>query len=71
MDASERRTNRDDRDTGIEILPGVVSVDLTVADVGRMTVDDLREAMEEAAAQENEADLDPEEILGGLDISPQ
>lgn len=61
---------RDADDTGIDILPGVVCVDLAVADVSTMTVDDLREAMSEAEAQGFLSDLDAEELLGDLDINP-
>jgi len=59
-----------DDDTGIEIAPGVVLVDLTVADISSMTADDLRAAMDEAEAQEHASNLAAEELLGDLDLNP-
>lgn len=74
MAAKARRSNSgtctDTDDTGVEILPGVVCVDLTIANVSAMTVSDLREAMTEAEAQERASHLDAEELLGDLDINP-
>lgn len=70
MLAGEYRAAIDTDDTGMEILPGVVCVDLAVVDLDTMTVDDLRDAMAEANAQGAEADLDHEQLLGDFDINP-
>lgn len=68
MAAPARRTSTND--TGIEILPGIVCVDLAVADVRALTVDDLREAMTEADAQEHASNQEATELLGDLDLNP-
>ena len=73
MGAHESNSNTDTRlsnDTGIDIRPGVVCVNLAIADVGAMTVTDLRDAMDEALAQELESNLDAEELLGDFNINP-
>lgn len=70
MGTHESRSPIDADGAGIEILPGVVCVDLTVIDPGAITVDDLRDAMAEATAQEGQATLVPEELLGDFDINP-
>jgi hypothetical protein len=57
-------------DTGIGILPGVVCVDLTVANAQTITVTDLREAFDEATAQDAQSNLDASEVLGDLDLHP-
>lgn len=67
---ASHNTRTDPGDTGVEILPGVVSVDLTIANVNALTVADLREAMNEAEAQANESELEAEDVLGGLDTNP-
>ena len=57
-------------DTGLDIQPGVVLVDLDVVDLSTLTVTDLREAMDEATAQEDAEAITADEILGDLDINP-
>lgn len=57
-------------DDGIEILPGAVVVDMSVVDVHSLSVEDLRDAFDEAGAQAVEAELGPEDILGDLDLNP-
>ncbi|MCI4659643.1 hypothetical protein [Cryobacterium zhongshanensis] len=66
---SARHTSADD-DTGIEILPGLVCVDLTVADVSALTVGALGDALAEADAQEHASSLEATELLGDLDLNP-
>jgi hypothetical protein len=70
MLAHQRHITTDADDTGIDILPGVVCVDLTIANAGTLTVADLRAAMDEASAQEHASNQEAEEFLGDLDINP-
>lgn len=57
-------------DTGVEIGPGVVVVDMSVAPAHALTPAALRAAFEESEAQAVLDALHPEEVLGDLDISP-
>jgi hypothetical protein len=56
--------------TGIEIGPGVVVVDLAAVDLSTLTPQAFREAFSEAAAQQQDDELDVEDVLGDLDLSP-
>lgn len=64
-----RHTDRHD-DTGIEIMPGVVVVDLAIADVSTLSPSMLRAAFNEAEVQAAEEAMDVEDVLGDLDLNP-
>ncbi|MFF2053830.1 hypothetical protein ACFVU2_19655 [Leifsonia sp. NPDC058194] len=59
-----------DDSAAVEILPGAVIIDLATVDLASLTADELRDAFVEAQAQGDEAELEVEDLLGDLDLSP-